>query len=97
MHAFGEQLTPTVAHTAGALVLEDAWGGKPLEPAPITRTDTEAVPFKLLSGTIRAAYTSHRSLDGMDSGIVVAPGILGGNTGKLGRRLPVCWWNDSLV
>ena len=74
-NAFGETL-----HTgsAGTLTLSDAWGNA-LEPAPVTPTDE--APYKLLSGTIRAAYGTRRNADGEED-IKIAPGIMTGNTGK---------------
>lgn len=53
---------------------------EPLEPAPITPTG--ALPYKLLSGTIKAAYNTHR-LGQNKTSIVVAPGIMSGNTGEI--------------
>ncbi|KDQ15518.1 hypothetical protein BOTBODRAFT_108726 [Botryobasidium botryosum FD-172 SS1] len=64
------------ANPAGALVISDAFG-RTFEPAPITPTN--AAPYKLLSGTIRAAYANGR---GRTSGneMIVAPGMAAGNT-----------------
>ncbi|KZT01079.1 carboxypeptidase S [Laetiporus sulphureus 93-53] len=45
----------------GNLTLSDAWG-MGFEPAPITPTGVDDVPFQLLSGTIKATHMSHRSL-----------------------------------
>ncbi|TFK51753.1 carboxypeptidase S [Heliocybe sulcata] len=73
--AFGETLTSEPAY--GTLTLSDAWGAA-LEPAPISPTDADAAAYKILSGTIKATYNAHRSLK--DDGIVVAPGIMTGNT-----------------
>ncbi|KAL5531541.1 hypothetical protein ACEPAG_4418 [Sanghuangporus baumii] len=72
-NAFGETL-----HTGstGTLTLSDAWGNA-LEPAPVTPTDE--VPYKLLSGTIRAAYNARRNVDNEED-IKIAPGIMTGNT-----------------
>jgi len=72
--AFGDDLSQG-APAYGTLTLSDAWGTA-LEPAPNTPTD--AAPYALLSGTIKAAYNSHRSLQG--DNIVVSPGIMSGNT-----------------
>lgn len=54
---------------------------KGLEPAPITPVDEH--PYELLSGTIKATYNKHRgrALRGEDE-IVIAPGIMSGNTGE---------------
>lgn len=49
------------------------------EPAPITPTEGDAAPYQLLSGSIKAAYNSHRGISG-DDHIIVSPGIMSGNT-----------------
>ncbi|RPD64399.1 carboxypeptidase S [Lentinus tigrinus ALCF2SS1-7] len=74
--AFGSQVTGEDAPAYGTLTLTDAWGTA-LEPAPISPID--APEYALLSGTIKATYNAHRSLKKDDS-IVVAPGIMSGNT-----------------
>ncbi|TBU60979.1 carboxypeptidase S [Dichomitus squalens] len=74
--AFGSQLTEEGAPAYGTLTLSDAWGTA-LAPAPISPID--APEYALLSGTIKATYNAHRSLTG-DENIVVAPGIMSGNT-----------------
>lgn len=74
--AFGEKLSGDKP-AYGTLTLSDAWGAA-LAPAPITPTD--AAPYQLLSGTIKATYNSHRSLQG--DNVAVAPGIMSGNTGE---------------
>jgi Gly-Xaa carboxypeptidase len=76
--AFGSEISPKAAPTAGKLTLTDAWGTA-LEPAPVTPTEDSA-PWRLLSGTIKAAYNAHRGLEGADN-IFVSPGIMSGNTG----------------
>ncbi|KAF7977114.1 hypothetical protein HWV62_4719 [Athelia sp. TMB] len=55
-----------------------------LEPAPITPVD--AHPYALLSGTIKATYNKHRgrALRGEDE-IIIAPGIMSGNTEHIFR------------
>ncbi|EPQ56473.1 carboxypeptidase S [Gloeophyllum trabeum ATCC 11539] len=73
--AFGETITSEPSY--GTLTLSDAWGAA-LEPAPITPTGPDAAAYQILSGTIKATYNTHRSLK--DDGIVVAPGIMTGNT-----------------
>ena len=73
-NAFGNLLH---SGSGGSLTLTDAWGTA-LEPAPVSPTD--AAPFKLLSGTIRASYDTRPGLkDGKE--IKIAPGIMTGNTG----------------
>ncbi|KAI0766929.1 carboxypeptidase S [Trametes elegans] len=74
--AFGSQVTGENAPAYGTLTLSDAWGAA-LEPAPISPID--APEYALLSGTIKATYNAHRELDG-DDNIIVAPGIMSGNT-----------------
>ncbi|KAH8116276.1 carboxypeptidase S [Phellopilus nigrolimitatus] len=71
--AFGQNL-----HTgsSGSLTLTDAFGTA-LEPAPITPTDE--APYKLLSGTIRATYNSHRNYQNAEE-VQIAPGLMTGNT-----------------
>ncbi|KAI0322814.1 carboxypeptidase S [Amylostereum chailletii] len=76
--AFGTSVSSPDAPAYGTLTLEDAWGTA-LKPAPITPTDADAVPFRILSGTIRATYDAHRDLKGGDN-IFVSPGIMSGNT-----------------
>ncbi|KAI0067051.1 carboxypeptidase S [Artomyces pyxidatus] len=76
--AFGSEVSRRNGPAYGSLVLTDAWGSA-LEPAPVTPTDTSAVPYRVLSGTIKATYNAHRGLMG-DDNIVVSPGIMGGNT-----------------
>ncbi|KAH9935932.1 carboxypeptidase S [Epithele typhae] len=74
--AFGSQVTEEGSPAYGTLTITDAWGVA-LEPAPISPID--APEYALLSGTIKAAYNAHRNLQG-DNEIVVAPGIMSGNT-----------------
>ncbi|KAL1941154.1 hypothetical protein VTO73DRAFT_7366 [Trametes versicolor] len=74
--AFGAQITGQDAPAYGTLTISDAWGAA-LEPAPISPID--APEYALLSGTIKATYNAHRGLQG-DDNIVVAPGIMSGNT-----------------
>ncbi|KAF8437233.1 hypothetical protein L210DRAFT_3682609 [Boletus edulis BED1] len=50
-----------------------------LEPAPITPTEEDAGPYQVLSGSIKAAYNSHRGISG-DDHIIVSPGVMSGNT-----------------
>ncbi|KAI5124192.1 hypothetical protein M0805_005043 [Coniferiporia weirii] len=71
-NAFGQNI-----HNGGngALTLSDAFGTA-LEPAPVTPTD--GAPYRLLSGTIRATYNSHRGFANEE--VQVAPGIMTGNT-----------------
>ncbi|KAL4073057.1 hypothetical protein V8B97DRAFT_1869576 [Scleroderma yunnanense] len=76
--AFGADITDPTTPTYGSLSLSEAFGKKPLEPAPITPVD-DAAPFGLLSGTIKAVYNSHRGIEGDDT-IIVSPGIIPGNT-----------------
>ncbi|KAI0058987.1 carboxypeptidase S [Artomyces pyxidatus] len=73
--AFGSSISTQEAPAYGTLTLADAWGAA-LEPAPITPTD--AVPYRILSGTIKATYNAQRGLEG--DNIIISPGIMSGNT-----------------
>ncbi|KAH7909068.1 hypothetical protein BJ138DRAFT_1181272 [Hygrophoropsis aurantiaca] len=77
-NAFGASISDAEAPAYGTLKLTDAFG-RGLEPAPITPTDASAEPWKLLSGTIKATYNSHRNIRGDDT-VVISPGIMSGNT-----------------
>ena len=61
---------------AGTVTLSDAWGTA-LDPAPVSPT-TDSAAFKLMSGTIRAAWAGHHD---RAEDIVVSPGMMSGNTG----------------
>lgn len=63
----------------GMVTLSRAFGSG-LEPAPVTPTGEDAGPYRLLSGSIKAAYNAHRGISG-DKNIIVSPGIMSGNTG----------------
>lgn len=78
--AFGVSQSDENAPAYGTLTLSEAFLHG-LEPAPNTPIDEH--PYQLLSGTIRATYNKHRgrALQG-ENEIVVAPGIMSGNTGK---------------
>ncbi|KAK0238696.1 hypothetical protein EDD85DRAFT_827812 [Armillaria nabsnona] len=77
--AFGESITEAGALSKGSLTLSDAFGTA-LEPAPRTPLyGDEAVPWRLLSGTIKSTYNAHRSITGNDN-IAVSPGMSTGNT-----------------
>ncbi|KAH9000506.1 carboxypeptidase S [Lactarius akahatsu] len=76
--AFGLDVTPDGAPSAGKLTLTEAWESG-LEPAPVTPTDEDSAPWQLLSGTIKATYNAHRGLEGADN-IFVSPGVMSGNT-----------------
>lgn len=80
-NAFGKSISPENAPSSGSLTISDAFHAG-LEPAPITPSGPDAAPFQLLSGTIRSTYKSHRSnlADEADA-IIVAPGMMSGNTG----------------
>lgn len=76
--AFGSHISNGDAPSYGTLTLSTAFGDG-LEPAPVTPSGEDAVPFQLLSGTIKAAYNSHRNISGSGA-IIVSPGIMSGNT-----------------
>ena len=76
--AFGAQLSEEGAPASGTLTLSNGFQNG-LEPAPITPTGADAAPYQLLSGTIKATYNAHRSINDADS-VIVAPSIMSGNT-----------------
>ncbi|KAG2364099.1 hypothetical protein BDR07DRAFT_1482813 [Suillus spraguei] len=76
--AFGARITDADAPAFGTLTLSEAYTHG-LEPAPVSPTGHDALPYQLLSGTIRAAYNSHRGLSDDDS-LIISPGIMSGNT-----------------
>ncbi|KAH9975658.1 carboxypeptidase S [Russula compacta] len=76
--AFGSEISIGDGTTAGKLTLTDAWGTA-LEPAPVMPTGEDSAPWQLLSGTVKATYNAHRSLEGANN-IYVSPGIMSGNT-----------------
>jgi Gly-Xaa carboxypeptidase len=78
-YAFGTRISEEGAPSSGTLTLSDAFQSSH-EPAPVTSTGKNAAPYQFLSGTIKAAYNSHRSLQGSDT-IFVSPGMPSGNTG----------------
>lgn len=90
--AFGEAITPADTPAYGTVTLSDAWDNQ-LAPAPVTPTGADAIPYKILSGTIKATFDSHRAAglgligdsekgqEGEKESIVVSPGIMTGNTG----------------
>lgn len=80
--AFGSRISEAGAPASGSLTLTDAYGGG-LEPAPVTPTDKKAAPYQLLSGTIKATYNVHRSIDLDTDSVIVAPSMMSGNTGPL--------------
>ncbi|KIJ65653.1 hypothetical protein HYDPIDRAFT_88243 [Hydnomerulius pinastri MD-312] len=75
--AFGANINDVNSPAYGTLTLSTAYGKEGLEPAPITPSD--AAPYEVLSGTIKAAYNSHRGITGNDN-IIISPGIMSGNT-----------------
>ncbi|KAG0709282.1 hypothetical protein DFH29DRAFT_1074996 [Suillus ampliporus] len=76
--AFGTHISNADAPSYGTLALSDAFGDG-WEPAPVTPYDQDAAPFRLLSGTIKATYNSHRNISGSDA-VIVSPGIMSANT-----------------
>ena len=78
--AFGSHLSEEGAPSKGTLTLSD-YDDASLDPAPITPTGEGAEPYRLLSGTIKATYNAHRSIEGDTSPLIVAPSMMSGNTG----------------
>lgn len=62
----------------GIITLSDAFHAG-FEPAPVTPADEP--PFQILSGSIKATYNAHRSLQDKQN-LIVAPGIMTGNSGE---------------
>jgi Gly-Xaa carboxypeptidase len=77
--AFGRRLSEEGIPSSGTLTLSDEHSG--LEPAPITPAGEGAEAYRLLSGTIKATYNIHGSIEGDKSPIIVAPSMMSGNTG----------------
>ncbi|KAF9530344.1 carboxypeptidase S [Crepidotus variabilis] len=78
--AFGNTITKASASTSGSLVISD-WQGTALDVAPVTPYGKDAAPYQLLAGTIKATYNAHRGIsEGEGKSIIVAPGIMSGNT-----------------
>ncbi|KAG6809472.1 hypothetical protein H0H92_016114 [Tricholoma furcatifolium] len=76
--AFGKLISAEDAPSSGTLTLSDAYGDA-LNPAPVTPTSADAMPWKLLSGSIKATFSSHRSAKNKQD-IIVSPGMSSGNT-----------------
>jgi len=77
--AFGKDIQTVEGPTYGSLVLTDAWNSA-LEPAPVSPTDADAEPYKLISGTIIATHEGSPKFKKDNKTIVVVPGIMSGNT-----------------
>lgn len=77
--AFDKRITTELDEpTYGSLILSRPEGhGR--EPAPVS--PTADAPFRVLSGSVKAAYAMHRGLDAGANGLVVSPGMKSGNTG----------------
>ena len=88
-NAFGSRISEEGAPASGSLTLSDAYDAG-LDPAPVTPTGKDAAPYQLLSGTIKATYNAHRSLSDEDESIIVAPGMMSGNTGILSCSCLLC-------
>jgi Gly-Xaa carboxypeptidase len=78
--AFGVTISDNSVPSSGTLTLSDAFNDA-LEPAPITPTGKNATPYQLLSGTVKATYNAHRSLEDNNT-ITVGPGLPSGNSGE---------------
>ncbi|KAI5999721.1 hypothetical protein EDD15DRAFT_76890 [Pisolithus albus] len=65
----------------GNLTLSEAFEKGGLEPAPTTPFEgDDAMPYQILSGSIKTAFNRHRNVEGDDDVIIVSPGIMPGNT-----------------
>ncbi|KAG8947281.1 hypothetical protein FRC04_010857 [Tulasnella sp. 424] len=83
-------VSATSSSFRGKITLSYAWGYG-LEPAPISSPNSPA--YKLLSGTIRAAWEdAHPG----DESIIVAPSMMGGNTGSLLHTAPIMLLPEEL-
>lgn len=76
--AYGQKISTVDGPTHGSLELTDAWGTA-LEPAPVTPTDPDSEPYRLLSGTIIGTYEASSEYMTNKEAIIVAPGM---STGK---------------
>lgn len=98
--AFGKGIQTGDGQKYGTLDLSDAWGTS-LEPAPVTPTGQDAVAFQVLSGTIKTTFREFRREEGDVKDIIIAPGIMTGNTGSsffstfLARRKSLTYWVDT--
>ncbi|KAI6023496.1 hypothetical protein PISMIDRAFT_119482, partial [Pisolithus microcarpus 441] len=64
----------------GTLTLSEAFEKGGLEPAPTTPfKGDDAMPYQILSGSIKMAFNRHRNIEGDDDAIVMSPGIMPGN------------------
>lgn len=81
--AFGTAISEEGSPSSGTLTLRDS-DNTGLEPAPVTPTSAgaDAAPYHLLSGTIKATYDAHRSIQNDTVSIIVAPWVITGNTGR---------------
>ncbi|KAF9649050.1 carboxypeptidase S [Thelephora ganbajun] len=75
--SFGETITDPTLPSYGSILLSDPWDTR-LEPAPISPYKSSPA-FRVLAGTIKSVYNTHRGLEGNDN-IVVYPSYLFGNT-----------------
>jgi len=82
--AFGTRILTHDASATGMLTLDGA--NFPLEPAPSTPAGPEAIPWRILSGTIKATYNAHRGIKGTNN-VIVSPSLVSYNTGK-SRSVP---------
>ncbi|KAI6041920.1 carboxypeptidase S [Pisolithus marmoratus] len=84
-HAFGKKVDrgqdDNAVLTNGNLTLSKAFDKGGSEPAPTTPFEgADAVPYRVLSGSIKATFNRHRGIEREDETIVVSPGIMPGNT-----------------
>lgn len=91
--AFGVEQRSLDSSYHGRINLSDAFQAG-FEPAPVTPADEP--PFRILSGSIKATYNTHRSLQDKDS-VIVAPGVMTGNSGVLQLESMSRSYDDSLI
>lgn len=91
--AFGVEQRSLDSSYHGRINLSDAFQAG-FEPAPVTPAD--GPPFRILSGSIKATYNTHRSLQDKDS-VIVTPGVMTGNSGVLQLESMSRSYDDSLI
>jgi Gly-Xaa carboxypeptidase len=73
-NAFGRSNKLNDRRASGTLTLDEAFGHA-LNPAPITPTNPDSEPWKLLSGTIISSFATSKKGRESNETIIVSPGI----------------------